>query len=247
MNFKVYSLDWFHLFGIVISYYAFISAATEYHILIDGRVNQICRQFKLVPFFSVNFIFRTLTISLLLVYWKVRMLLLLSFQTQMVLMFKEPAIAIIMCLLLINMWLTRRTLLKVFNERAYQHRTFCTIVGGFNCNIAFQFFKYRIQEWYHLWLLSSCFSMVRQQTRRQSTTSTRETSESTTSWFSLFSQSLSCISTWTQTMEVFLTEMFFLDATNPVFPTQWMNLPVMMLNSLSMDILYTIYIINIYF
>ena len=41
-------------------------------------------------------------------------------------------------------------------------------------------------------------------------------------------------------MEVFLTEMFFLDATNPVSPTQWMNLPFMMLISLSKDILYTI-------
>ena len=41
------------------------------HILLDGLVSQHKRQIKLVPFFTVNFLFRSLALSLFWVYWKV--------------------------------------------------------------------------------------------------------------------------------------------------------------------------------
>ena len=62
---------WFRVFGIALSFCTFLFAVSEYHILLDGKVSQPKRQLKLAPFFTVNFLFRSLTISLFWVYWKV--------------------------------------------------------------------------------------------------------------------------------------------------------------------------------
>ena len=37
-------------------------------------------------------------------------------------------VGLVMCF--INMWITRRTLMKDFNDRNHQHLTFCWVVGG---------------------------------------------------------------------------------------------------------------------
>ena len=58
----------------LLSFCAFLYTATEYHILLDGMVSQHKRQLMLVPFFTVNFLFRSLTLSLCWVYWKVNYL-----------------------------------------------------------------------------------------------------------------------------------------------------------------------------
>eukprot|EP00092_Neocalanus_flemingeri_P007823 GFUD01008444.1.p1 GENE.GFUD01008444.1~~GFUD01008444.1.p1 ORF type:complete len:475 (-),score=107.10 GFUD01008444.1:89-1513(-) len=103
---------WFRVAGIVLSFCAFLYTVTEYHILLDGKVSQHKRQLKLAPFFTVNFLFRSLTLSLFWVYWKV------------------PALIACVPLWLSNMWLTRKTLLSDLPDRANQHLTFCWVVGG---------------------------------------------------------------------------------------------------------------------
>jgi hypothetical protein len=72
---------WFRVVGILLSFCAFLYTVTEYHILLDGLVSQHKRQIKLVPFFTVNFLFRSLALSLFWVYWKVIYMIISIYQS----------------------------------------------------------------------------------------------------------------------------------------------------------------------
>jgi len=108
LNLKV----WFRVASIVFAFLSFIYTVTEYHVLLDGKYSQLRKQLKIAPFFTINLFFRCYTLSLMWVYWK------------------RHTIVVCIFLYFVNLIITRRTLLKEFNERTYQHLTFCYVVGG---------------------------------------------------------------------------------------------------------------------
>eukprot|EP00092_Neocalanus_flemingeri_P024517 GFUD01026589.1.p1 GENE.GFUD01026589.1~~GFUD01026589.1.p1 ORF type:complete len:471 (-),score=67.33 GFUD01026589.1:800-2212(-) len=107
-----YGSFWFRVAGIVLSFCCFLYTVTEYHILLDGEISQPRRQLMLAPFFTINFLFRCLTLSLFWVYWK------------------EPTAVVCIFLYLTNMWITKLALRPKITDRTNQQLTFCCIAGG---------------------------------------------------------------------------------------------------------------------
>jgi len=100
------------LVGLFSSLIGFIYNICEYHVLCDDSETNIPRQLKLMPYYSVHFIFRSFTFAMFFIYWR------------------EASVTIFIGLWLLNTFLTRRTYMTD-TQNMSNHIHFCTIVGGF--------------------------------------------------------------------------------------------------------------------
>jgi len=103
---------WVMLTGLLSSLIGFTYNICEYHVLCDDSETDIPRQLKLMPYYSVHFIFRSFTFAMFFIYWR------------------EASIAIFVGLWLLNTFLTWRTYVTDIQNMS-NHIYFCTIVGGF--------------------------------------------------------------------------------------------------------------------
>jgi hypothetical protein len=57
--------------GLAGSLIGYLWHLTEYHVLLDGEMHNLCRQLKVLPFYLVHVVFRALVATMVLVFWKV--------------------------------------------------------------------------------------------------------------------------------------------------------------------------------
>jgi len=104
---------WLMLIGLFSSLLGFLYNMSEYHVLCDDHEPNVCRQLKLMPYYSVHFLFRSFTFAMFWIYWR------------------EMTIPTFIFLCLLNMWLTRHTYMTDVLHPC-NHVNFCTLVGGFS-------------------------------------------------------------------------------------------------------------------
>jgi len=101
------------LVGLFGSFGSFIYNMSEYHLLSDNVPKDLRRQVKLMPYYSIHFLFRSFTYSMFFVYWR------------------YYACVTVFMVMAFNMWLTKRTYETDPGTQRQPHIHFCTIVGGF--------------------------------------------------------------------------------------------------------------------
>jgi len=99
--------------GLLGSFGSFIYNMSEYHVLSDNVPKDVCRQLKLMPYYSIHFLFRSFTCSMFFIYWRYN------------------ACLTVIVVMAFNMWLTKRTYQTDPGSQRQPHIHFCTIVGAF--------------------------------------------------------------------------------------------------------------------